>query len=101
MWFCICLAFIQAKIEPANVTTEVGTMATFECIAKGYQLDTFKYQWRFNNGMIANSSDKTLTLSPVTEDHSGMYECVVTNYWNVTAKSSPAQLIITSNECFV
>ena len=75
-------------------------MATFECVAEGYRPDTFKYQWRFNNGMVANSSDKTLMLSSVTEDHSGMYECVVTNYWNVTAKSPPAQLIVTSNECF-
>ena len=78
-------------------------MATFECVAEGYQPDTFKYQWRFNNGVVANGNNKALMLLSVTEDHSGMYECVVTNEWNVTAKSPPAQLTVTSNElicCF-
>ena len=97
MWVCICLAFIQANIQPTGDTVEVGTMATFECVAEGYQSKTFKYQWRRNNNDIRDSNNKTLILTSVTEDHSGSYECVVTNDWNVTATSPPAMLTI-SNE---
>ena len=92
------LAFIQANIEPTGVTVEVGTMVTFECVAEGYQSETFKYQWRRDNNDITDSNNKTLILTSVTEDHSGSYECVVTNDWNVTATTPPAVLTVTSNE---
>ena len=41
---------------------------------------------------------KTLILSSVTGDHSGSYECIVTNNWNVTTTSLPAMLTVTSND---
>ena len=97
MWVCICLAFIQANIQPAGDTVEVGTMVTFECVAEGYQSETFKYQWRHDNNDISDSNNNMLILTSVTEDHSGSYECVVTNDWNVTATSPPAMLTVTSN----
>ena len=96
MWVCIYVAFIQAKIEPAGVTVEVGTMVTFECVAEGYQSETFNYQWRHDNNDITDSNNKTLILTSVTKDHNGNYECIVTNNWNVTATTPLAVLTVTS-----
>ena len=96
MWVCIYVAFIQANIEPAGVTVEVGTMVTFECVAEGYRPETFNYQWRYDSNDITDSNNKTLILTSVTEDSNGNYECVVTNDWNVMATTPPAVLTVTS-----
>ena len=98
MWVCIYVAFIQATIELTNDTVEVGAMVTFECVAEGYQPETFKYQWRHDNNVIPANNDKTLILTSVTKDHSGSYECVVTNDWNVMATTPPAVLTVSGNE---
>ena len=98
MWACICLAFIQANIQLSGDTVEVGTMVTFKCVAEGYQPETFKYQWIHDNNDLPDSNNKTLILTSVTEDHSGSYECVVTNNWNMMTISPPAMLTVTSNE---
>ena len=92
------LAFIQANIEPAGVTVEVGTMVTFECVAEGYRPETFNYQWRHDNNDITDSNNKTLILTSVTEDQDGSYECVVTNDWNMMAITPLAVLTVLSNE---
>ena len=96
MWVCIYVAFIQANIQLTNDTVEVGTMVTFECVAEGYQPETFEYQWRHDNNDVTDSNNKTLILTSVTEDHNGSYECVVTNGWNVTTTTPPEVLTVTS-----
>ena len=99
MWVLVCLAFIQANIHPAIITAEVSTEAVFECLADGYQPHVmFGYQWIFNGTVIPNATNDMLILTSVYEDKEGSYECVVTNYWNITAKSTAAQLTVTSNE---
>ena len=76
----------------------MSTEVRFECVADGYQSETFKYQWTLNGSGIADANDKMLT---VTADENGMYGCIVTNYWNMTANSNLAQLTVTSNCVFV
>lgn len=81
----------------------MSTNASFECVAEGYKSESFKYQWMFNDIKLPDVSDKTLMLTSVGEDMSGVYECVVINQWSVAVKSPSAQLTVTSNEqiCFV
>ena len=93
------LVFIEANIQPADVTAEVTTEVFFECVAEGYRPDTFKYQWMFNGNEIADATDNILIFSSVSEDQNGMYKCVVINYWNMTTSSASAQLTVTSNVC--
>ena len=101
MWVCIYLVFIEASIHPTTVTAEVTTEVHFECVADGYQSETFKYQWTFNNSEIPDANNKTLTFTSVSEDDIGVYKCIVTNYLNMTAESAPVQLIVTSNDLFI
>ena len=91
--------FIEANIRPADVTAEVTTEVFFECAADGYRPNKFKYQWTFNGNEIADATDNILMFSSVSEDQNGMYKCIVINYWNMTAGSASAQLIVTSNVC--
>ena len=79
------------------MTTEVH----FECVADGYQSETFKYQWIFNDSEIAGVNDKTLTFMSVSEDDIGVYKCIITNYLNMTAESAPVQFTVTSNDLFI
>ena len=76
----------------------MSTGVHFECVADGYQSETFKYQWTLNGSEIAGAIDKMLT---VAADEDGTYGCIVTNYWNMTANSNLVQLTVTSNCVFV
>ena len=98
MWVCIYLVYIEASIHPNTKTAEMSTEVQFECVADGYQSETFKYQWTLNGNEIPVANTKTLTI---TADEDGMYGCIVTNYWNMTANSNPVQLTVTSNCVFV
>ena len=98
MWVFIYLVFIGASVQPTSVTVEVTTGVVFECVGDGYQPETFKYQWIFNDTIIPAADDKTLTIMSVSKDDSGVYSCVVINYLNMMAESVPAQLTVTSND---
>ena len=93
----IYLVFIEASVQPTSVTVEVTTGVVIKCVGDGYQPETFKYHWIFNDTIIPDANDKTLTITSVSKNESGMYRCVVTNYLNMTAESVPAQLTVTSN----
>ena len=93
------LVFIGANIQPVDVTAEVTTEVFFECVAEGFQPDTFMYQWMFNGIEIVDATDNILMFSSVSEDQNGTYKCIVINYWNITASSASAQLTVTSNVC--
>ena len=96
--FVFILVFIEASVQPATVTAEVTSEVVFECVADGYQSETFKYQWILNGTQLLDANNKTLMI---IADESGMYGCVVTNYLNMTATSKLAQLTVTSNCVFV
>ena len=70
----------------------------FECAADGYQPETFKYQWIFNGTNVSGAINKMLRIPSVSEDNDGMYQCIVTNPWNIVARSTPARAIISSND---
>ena len=76
----------------------MSTEVQFECVADGYRSETFKYQWTLNGSEIPDAIDRMLM---VTADEDGMYGCIVTNYWNMTANSNLTQLTVTSNSVFV
>lgn len=62
----------------------------------GYQSEYFKYQWRLNGTEIFGANNKTLDISSANEIQAEVYDCIVTNQWNDTSVSAPAQLTITS-----
>lgn len=93
---CVCfVAFIQARIQPVTQSVEASTKAQFDCVANGYQSDTFEYQWKLN-GKDVRANKKTLIIQNANESDGGKYECIVTNKWGVVKISAPAQLVITS-----
>jgi len=96
---------IITSVSPALRSVEVTKMVQFMCVADGYRSDQFRYQWRINGTSIDGATDKVFSISSVSEEDSGSYECVVTNHWNDMNVSSPAQLIVTSKTildvCFV
>ena len=78
----------------------MSTEVHFECVADGYQSETFKYQWIFNDSEITGANNKILTFMSVSKDDGGMYKCIVTNYLNMIAESAPLQFTVTSNDLF-
>ena len=62
----------------------------------GYQSEHFRYQWRLNGTALFGADNETLDISSADETQTGMYDCVVTNQWNDTSISTPAQLRVTS-----
>ena len=101
MWVCIYLVYIEASVHSNTETAEVSTEVRFECVVDGYQSETFKYQWIFNDNEIAGANNKTLTFMSVSKDDGGVYTCIVTNYLNMTAESAPLQFTVTSNDLFI
>ena len=79
----------------------MSTEVHFECVADGYQSETFKYQWIFNDSEITGANNKILTFMSVSKDDGGMYKCIVTNYLNMIAESAPLQFTVTSNDLFI
>ena len=71
-------------------------MSNFTCVAVGYRSEHFRYQWRLNGTEIIDANNNTLDISSAEEIHTGVYDCIVTNQWNDTSISTPAQLTVTS-----
>ena len=76
------VGFIEVAVEPSDMlSVEVGNEAQLKCSANVYQEDMFMYQWKQNGSDISGATNKTLIISSVNYNDSGMYECTVTNHW--------------------
>ncbi len=63
--------------EPMGQTAECGGTAMFSVVASGTA--PFSYQWRHAGTNLPGATSSTLTISPVSFDHAGNYDVVVTN----------------------
>jgi hypothetical protein len=88
----LTLQFTPAiNTQPVSLTAIAGTSATFSLAVAG--LAPLDYQWRFDGHAIANATNSTLTLSPVTAAEAGSYSVVVSNSLG-TVTSSNAVLTV-------
>lgn len=61
--------------QPANVTVNAGSTATFSVVATGSPT----YQWRKDGAALAGATSATLTLTNVSAASAGAYSVVATN----------------------
>jgi parallel beta-helix repeat protein len=78
--------------QPQNVTTVVGTTATFSVGVLGTV--PLSYQWLFGTNIVPGASNSSLTLTNVTFGQAGSYSVEVTNLYGTVA-SSNAVLTVT------
>lgn len=77
--------------QPAAVTVDAGTPATFTVAASGS--GTLTYQWRRNGGNIPGATNASYTIPSTSTGDVGLYSVVVSNADGPTT-SSPAQLTV-------
>jgi uncharacterized delta-60 repeat protein len=68
-----------------------GTDVAFDAIPKGGGL--LQYQWQFNGAVLAQATNRVLTLTNVQLDQAGIYSVIVNNA-SRTATSPPARLTV-------
>jgi hypothetical protein len=86
-------------VEPASQSVESGGNATFRVAATGTA--PLAYQWRFNGGKLANSTqvsgatNAVLTLSKVTPANAGSYQVIITNsLGSATSSNVPLTVLV-------
>jgi alpha-tubulin suppressor-like RCC1 family protein len=85
--------------NPTNQTVITNSTVRFAVLVTGGQ--PFSYQWRFNANPIdsatnSTATNSTLTLSNVTSSSAGFYDVVITNSFDGTTSTPPAQLVVTN-----
>lgn len=93
---CNNTGYINASVIPFEQSVEVTRRTSFACVAVGYQSEYFEYRWQLNGTEIFGANNNTLDISSAEGTQAGVYECIVTNPWNDTSISAPAQLTVTS-----
>ena len=63
--------------QPRNITVSPDLAVEFSAVAAGVPVPT--YQWRFNGTTIADATNATLALPPVTAANAGSYTVVASN----------------------
>jgi uncharacterized repeat protein (TIGR02543 family) len=76
--------------QPASLTNNVGTTATFTVAATGTGL---AYQWQFNGANIAGATASTYSKTNVQTTNAGSYTVTITNTVG-SVTSSPATLTV-------
>jgi len=90
----VYIEFLQATVEPHNLTVEVKTSASLLCMVNGFEVDNVSYSWEVTRTTGIMSS--TSRLHHVTTPHlllnnvttSAAYRCIVTNSNGNTAVSA-------------
>lgn len=84
IWFNTCFAPPVIGQQPASVFTDAGQTAQFSIALSG-GAPPITYQWRkdgidlIDGGSVSGADTPTLTLTGVTGDDEGFYDCVVSN----------------------
>ena len=76
---------------PESMSTYTGGQAIFTVGVLG--VEPFTYQWSFNEQPLADATNQTLVINPVSSAHAGQYSVVVSNAFG-HATSPPATLVI-------
>ena len=81
-------------MDPPSQTVKIANAAKFTIKLSGVEKEKFSYQWRHNEENINEQISKSLTLSNVTEDDRGTYDCVVRNDYGDEFVSTSAELLV-------
>nr|CAD7573671.1 unnamed protein product [Timema californicum] len=93
---CRC-APLSAHVQPQNQVVDVGKEAVFQCIPGGHPVA--KVAW-YRNGKpvvrdarfeVLSSPEKLMVRALQKEDH-GMYQCFVSNEWDMAQATAELQL---------
>ena len=81
--------------DPASVTAEIGTTATFSVVAAGVMPIT--YQWQKDGGDLPGANGSILNLAGVAAGDAGVYRCVLSNAQGGPVTSAGAVLTVNYN----
>ncbi|NHZ33178.1 M4 family peptidase [Massilia sp. CCM 8692] len=86
---------VSISSQPASVTVQAGSTATFSVVATGGTAP-YKYQWLRNGTAIAGATSATYSLTAQTTDSGAVFSVKVTDSANspTTATSSNATLTV-------
>jgi len=78
--------------QPASQYVEAGSSAQFMVFALGNA--PLFYQWYFNNSILTNATNATLSLPNVTTNQAGTYDVVVSNFIGSTLSSNATLTVL-------
>ena len=87
-------------MNPRSQSVEVERSVKFTTIVRGVGKEKFTYQWRCNGKNIDREISDTLTLSKITNDLGGSYDCVIQNEYG-DSETSGATILSQSSSVFV
>ena len=84
----------MVTVNPPSQSVEVTDSVKFTTTVSGVGKDKFSYQWKHNGVNIKGEIKGTLTFDDVTKNHSGRYQCFVTNQFGDNDNST-GELVVT------
>lgn len=78
---------VTADVQPLIATRYLGGNVRFTAAVDG--TPPFRFQWKLNGAPVPNGTNVTLTISDLSQAHSGTYQLFVTNAhgWTSTAQA--------------
>ena len=81
-------------VDPPSQSVEVTDSVKFTTTVSGLEKEKFSYQWNHNGVDINGETKETLTIDDTTKNHSGSYQCFVTNELG-DSDNSAGELVVT------
>ena len=95
--FVALAAPLSAHVQPQTQVVDVGKEAVFQCITGGYPLT--RISWYRNaipvvrdNRFEITSSPEKLIIRPLQKEDHGMYQCFISNEWEMVQATAELQL---------
>ncbi|XP_068083883.1 cell adhesion molecule Dscam1 [Anabrus simplex] len=90
-------ASLSVHVQPQSQVVDVGKEAVFQCIPGGYPV--LRVSW-FHNGkplvrgsrIEVTSTPEKLSIRPIQKEDHGMYQCFVSNEWEMAQATAELQL---------
>jgi Legume lectin domain/Bacterial Ig domain/Immunoglobulin domain len=82
--------------QPQNRKVVTGGSATFTVGATGQQ--PLQYQWQFNDAIIADATNSSLTISNAQPENAGNYSVVVSNPIGTATSSNAVLTVLTASD---
>jgi hypothetical protein len=80
--------------QPTNQTVIAGQPAAFTVEVSPLSSLPLSYQWWFNNTLLQDATNATLSITAAQPIHAGGYSVVVTNLYGAATSSPPATLTV-------
>ena len=97
MSFVALSAPLSAHVQPQTQVVDVGKEAVFQCITGGHPLT--RISWYRNakpivrdNRFEITSSPEKLIIRPLQKEDHGMYQCFISNEWEMVQATAELQL---------